>query len=63
MLIELILPSSKKNLKLSGVVVRTGAGHQVAVQFSQLTPALRDSLEDYVGSVDTEPVESAWIKS
>ena len=63
LLIELILPSAKKSLKLSGVVARTGAGHQVAVQFSKLTPALRDSLEDYVGSEDTQPVESAWIKS
>ncbi len=61
--VELILPSSKKSLKLIGVVLRTGTGRQVAVQFSQLTPALRDSLEDYVGSEDTQPVESARIKS
>jgi CheY-like chemotaxis protein len=60
--VELILPTSKQSLKLEAVVVRTGAGRQVAVQFSQLTAAQRDLLEDYVGSPETEVVQSGWIR-
>lgn len=59
---ELILPNSRQPLKLEGTVVRAGASRQVAVQFAHLTPAQRDLLEDYVGSPETEMVESGWIK-
>lgn len=60
--IELMLPTSKQPLKLDGVVVRSGAGRQVALRFVHLTAAQRDLLEDYVGSPDTEVVESSWIR-
>jgi DNA-binding response OmpR family regulator len=60
--IELILPTSKQPLKLEGVVVRTGASRQVAANFPRLTAAQRDLLEDYVGSPQTEVVESGWIR-
>jgi hypothetical protein len=42
--------------------VRTGASRQVAVQFSHLTPTQRDSLEDYIGSPETEAVQSGWMR-
>jgi hypothetical protein len=39
-----------------------GASRQVAVQFAHLTPTQKDLLEDYIGSPDTEVVESGWIR-
>lgn len=60
--VELILPTSRQPLNLQGVVARIGAGRQVAVQFAPLSSSQRDMLEDYVGSPDTEIVESGWIK-
>lgn len=59
---ELILPHSKQPLKLEGTVMRASAGHQIAVQFAHLTPAQRDTLEDYIGSPETEVAASSWIR-
>jgi CheY-like chemotaxis protein len=60
--LEVILPTSKQSLKLEGIVVRLGASRQVAVQFAHLSAALKDLLEDYVGSAHTEVVRSGWIR-
>lgn len=60
--VDLILPKSNNTLKLEGVVVRTGGSRQVAIQFSRLTPAQRDSLEDFVSSEDSQPVEPGWMR-
>jgi DNA-binding response OmpR family regulator len=60
---ELILPNSRRSLKLEGTVVRTGTSRQVAVQFSHLTANQRDLLEDYIGGPETEAVESGWIRN
>ncbi len=59
---ELIIPHSKQSLRLEGTVMRVSTGRQVAVQFAHLTPAQRDTLEDYVGSPDSEVATSGWIK-
>ena len=61
--VEFLLPRARQQLKLAGVVARTGSSHQAAVQFPHLTPAQRDSLEDYIGSVDSQPVESGWMRT
>ncbi len=61
--VVLILPTSRQSLNLQGVVARNGAARQVAVRFARLTPAQRDLLEDYVGSPETEVVESGWIRA
>jgi hypothetical protein len=59
--LKLNLPNTKQNLKVGGVVSRTGAGRQAAVRFAQLTPVLMDSLEDFIGGDPQKPIESSWF--